>query len=716
MIVIYAEKENMGAKIAAALDCIHLNTGKNIDFKSLDSYKSQVEQQQKKDKYLKIKWKGQECYVTWGWGHMVQLKQAKDYDSLYKNWAKLPVPFIPEHYLLKPVETNNSHVKKRNDEQLKIVKELFNKADYIISATDSDREGELIFAYLYQYLRCSTPYKRVLFDSQSKDGIKTAFDNLVESKDRKNVEMAGRARSVTDWVIGANLTAQTTIHNKSKNILSIGRLQMATLNLIVEKEKQIKNFKPEDYYAINAVFTTRKSETYKATYEKKKITTNAEAEKIISDIKSKQGIVSNIESKKVKVEPPLLYRQTTLQIDCNKKFGFTLAHTLEIAQSLYDKGLTTYPRTSSQCLNEDMKDMINDIYDKLQKTSSYGKYLIGKDRKFYKKRYFDNSKVGSHYAIIPTGEIPKSLTNDEHKVYDLIVKSLIRINYPDAYIMQTKITTTVSKHNFITNGKSVDTAGWLEITPENKEEIIPKLELNEKVIGEYKKEKKTTQPPKRYTDATLVSAMVSAGKDLKDEELRKIMSDPNDGGIGTEATRAGIVDILEQRKYIKRIGKSIIPTEQAILLIDGFPVDELKFPEFTAKFEQNLNRISDGTLKYSDFINGINKKVSDWCNEILKSSILLSTNKDENIKCPLCGNDLHKYSWGWGCTNYKNGCKFSVSSTICGKKLTDKQIVTLITKKKTKEINGFISKSGKPFNAALKLNGSKIEFVFKNKA
>lgn len=716
MVVIYAEKEDMGKKIAAALDAITLDDGTKVTLDDLPKYSKSVSRQAKRDSCFKISFKGEETYVTWGYGHLCGLKQAQDYDPEYKSWNKLPCPFIPKSYELKILGDGNYLIS--NTKQLKVIKKLFDKADYIINATDDDREGELIFAYVYEFVRTTTPYKRVVFSEQNKIGINKAFNDLIDSADRKNIEMAGRSRNVADALVGWNLTAQLTLHNNSRTVLSVGRVQTAALNILVKREEAIKNFVPQDYFTLEAEFTTKSGEKYKGIHEKKKFDTQKEADDILSLIKGKEAKVSYLNKEKTNVPVPELYNQAALQMDCNDRFGYSAKETLAIAQFLYEKGYTTYPRTSSRYLTENMKDKVDLVLDRLETLPQYAPLIKGRPRSFFKKRFFDNKKVTSHFAIIPTGELPKTLDVKYQNVYDLICRSVIRMIYSDAQVENTKVVTTVEKNNFYSLGKTIVEPNWLVVTGVPKTNTIPALSMGETVIGEYKTEAKKTKPPQRYTDKTFLKAMLSAGKEISDKELRDILSDPQEGGIGTSATRSEIIETLIKREYAERKGKQFFVTDKGMELIKVLPVEDLKSAEITAKWEKRLNEISNGTDTMNSFLSDIIVCVNKWCDEINKSTTMSTSSStvSSSLKCPVCGNTLKKMKWGWGCSNYKSGCKFSIGASICGKKITDKQVDLLLNKGKTNLIKGFKSKSGKSFDAYLCLDPTKkIVFDFNNK-
>ena len=727
MIVIYAEKADAANKIAAALGTFTIGNGKQINFGNLKANEKAVKSHQSSKGYLEIKYLGDDCYVTWGYGHMCEIFNAVDYDPGYKSWRNLPVPFIPEQYKLKKRDGYNA---TRNKEQMKVIKELFGKAKFIINATDFDREGEVIFAYIYEFLKCKTPYKRAHFSSQTQQGIQDGFKKLKESAEVKPIEMAGRGRSVADWVVGANLTAQMSLKFPGNGVLSVGRVQTPTLNMIVERELAIRNFKSEPFWTVNALFTTDKQEQYKGEHTAKRFTIKAEAEKVLSATAGKKGTVAKVDSKRTKKEAPNLYSLSSLQMDANSQFGMTLQQTLEAAQKLYDGGYTTYPRTDSQFLTDDMEPVVMDVLDALEGTPQYGKYLKGKPRAISnKKKYFDSSKVTSHYAIIPTGSLPGAMSAHESNVFDLICKSVIRMTYPAAEIENTTVITEVNNEPFESKGTVVVAPGWMAVEAKIKEELLPALKVGQVVDGKYEIKKGKTEPPKRFTDKTLVAAMKAAGKELDDDELKKIMADPSVNGIGTEATRANIIETLISREYIERQAKSIAATDKGINMIAMLPCQALKSPELTALWEKQLSDIAAAKANYNSFVKDVEKQTGIWCEEITALTGVANQTAQQGAQgqkpqtagnslsstgliCPACGEVVRKLNWGWGCNGYSKGCKFSISGTICGKKLSDSQVAAIINNGKSAVIKGFKSKAGKSFEARLMLVGNKVEFSF----
>lgn len=713
MIVIYAEKQSLAAQIAVALDKITLESGKEVTYATLSANSKAVEDLQKKNLVLPITYMGKEYSIIWGSGHLCALKREKDYNPDYQKWENLPIPFFPD-MSLKVNDSGNEYAVKKAKALVKNARHFFSKAEYIINAADDDREGELLFTYLYEYLNCRKPVKRVLLSSYTKGGFRKSFDDLIDGADREPVIAAGKARSHSDFIIGTNITTLLTLHNPGCGIISAGRVQTTVLNMIVERELAIKGFSSQKYYTVEGEFKTSTGETYVGTHEQQKFTEKEKADEAVKAC-GKEGSVIEITTEVKKKDAPQLYNLAALQVDANVLYGFTIEKTLNIAQKLYEDAFTTYARTKSRYLNEDKQEEIKKLLDILETFSpEYEKALKGRPRVFNVKKYFDDSKVSSHFAIIPTGKKPVGLSPDEQKIYTLIANSIVNMLSEDAEILHTKIVTVTNGERFVSSGSTVIKEGWMEISGKPREKELPKLVKGEQVsVLNVQAVERDTKPPKRFTDASLVQAMIHAGRNLDDKELRELMSDPNTGGIGTDATRSAIVNTLLERGYIERNKNKFAATPKGIELIRLIPIDELKSVETTARWDKRLNEIEAGKDTYEDFIRDVKQDVIKWCDAIRKSDSMSHDETMEKVgNCPVCGKSVVKQKWGYGCTGYKDGCKFSVG-TICGKKISDAQVKMLLEKGKTGIIKGFVGKtSGKTFDAALKVEEGKVCFEF----
>ncbi len=711
MITIYAEKFDVGVKIAAALSGFDFD-GKRVTMANVEALKPRLNKEVKRKGAIFIKYKGEDYAVTWGQGHMCTLKQAKDYNEEYANWSKIPLPYFPSEYEIKVKDGIDYTTRKPTGKpdvwtvaQLKVIKKLFDSSEYIINATDDDREGELIFAYVYEYLGCTTPYKRVKLDSQTESGFKKAFEHLIDADKVKPVEDAGRCRSIGDWITGANISSKMTLkYNKylpDLSMITIGRIQTVVLDFIVEREKAINEFKSHPFWNITAEFKTASGDTYKAKHEKSQIENKVEADTIIKKISGKQGTIVNREVSPIKKEVPLLYNLPNLSREANKRFGFTAAQTLSIAQSLYEAGYISYPRTESECLTDDMMPEVDEILEMLKSVDpEYAKLIDSVSTRNYTKRHFNTKEVESHYAIIPTTEKPGKLSFDQQSLYDLIARSLIKIIFKPARGEKTNIVTEVEGETFKSSGTVIVDPQWLIVEKGTiDKDLLPMVNTGNIVDGEYSIKEGKTEPPKRYTDASLLLAMQTASKSIDDEELKKILVSKNKGGIGRPSTQGPIIENVV-KKYCKREGKQIVPTKSAMKIIEILPVAELKSPELTADWEMKLDKVEEGKISKEEFLNDMEQAVKEWCeiidNDKIKLEIPEGIDGMTSYKCPKCGAPMRKYSWGWACSAYskdEDSCKFAVGYKMGGASFTDKDIEELLTNKRTsKIIHGFKKK------------------------
>lgn len=701
MVVIYAEKSSLASEIAHVL-----HAGKRIALEDEPTVG-----------YYQFSFKGEDAILCHGVGHLAQLLPAKSYDEKYSKWDLNIFPCIPE--------TFKAAAKQKTIKCMKLIKGFFDKADWLINATDADREGELIFAYVYDVCQCKAPFKRVWIEDLTDEKMKKAFDNLKEPSEQLsptekgnayNLQMAGRARDIADWLIGTNLTvAASKKFGSPEKMITIGRVQTPTLNLVVEREKAIMNHKKTPYWKLIGNFSSP-NETFEAEYEKGNFTDENEANAALSECIGNKGIITSVEVKHKTESAPLLYNATQLQIAANKKFGWNSDQTAKVMQSLYEKKLMSYPRTSSEHLTDAMKSEVTETIEKLLKLEEYKQYSLETWCSFT-KRHFDDSKVGSHPAIIPTTNVPENLnglSDDEKSLYDLLAKSLIRMIYPKAELDDTTAIINVNnKHNFKATGSVITADGWyaVDARPEKKK-VLPSLSEQQELSGEYSLKKGETEPPKRYTEAELLSVMETAGQKLEDEEARTLMK-LQKRGLGTDATRAPILKGLFAKEYLGRKGKTIYPTELGMFLINTLPVNDLKSAAMTGELEKKLNDIALGNADYDSFIAEIKGTATEWYNIIAQSeSGHYISEKDAQKLCPLCHKRINTFDWGYSCSGYKEGCTFKVNKTICGKKITENMLILLCQNGKTNIIKGFKSKSGNEFDAYLVFDKAKKEVVF----
>lgn len=709
MVVIYAEKSSLAKEIANAL-----HAGKRISLPDEPTIG-----------YYEFTFKGEQAILCHGVGHLAQLIPAKMYDEKYEKWDLSVFPCIPDKFRVAP--------KGNTIKCMKLVSSFFQKADWLINATDPDREGELIFTYVRDVSRCNKPYKRVWIEDLTEGKIQYAFNNLkapneqlavTETGNAQDLQLAARARDISDWLLGINLTVAATVKygkTATKNqLLTLGRVQTPTLNMVVERERAILNHVKTPFWKLSSVFSFS-NQSFEATYEKGNFTDKSEADAVLSDCTGKIGIVTSIETKHKTEAAPLLYNTTQLQIACAKKLDWTVEKTQKVTQSLYESKYMSYPRTSTEHLTEEMKPEVKRTIEKILKMKEYAQYAIEPMAEFT-KRHFDNSKVGSHTAVIPTENVPESLDvlgEDERQLYDLLARSLIKIIYPKAEYDDTTAKVTVNgQHIFKATGKVITAKGWYIIDGKKSEaQVLPPLSEGQELQGDYKLTEGETEPPKRYTEAELLAAMELAGQKLEDEEARTLMK-LQKKGLGTDATRAPILNDLFHKEYLAKKGKSIYPTELGMYIIDSTPVPELKSADFTGELEKQLNDIALGKGNFLEYINQLKAITADWYKLIADSEgRTFTTEKEEKLKCPLCGSPVAKRDWGYGCTGYKNGCKFSINKKIADKTILESQVIALCQKGKTGLIKGFKGKSGKEFDAYLVFDKAtnKISFQFPNK-
>ncbi len=617
--------------------------------------------------------------ISWAVGHLVGLCEPEDYDKSFVKWSKATLPIIPNNMELKALP--------KTRKQLVILHKLMNQKDVddIVCATDSGREGELIFRYIYLITKCNKPFKRLWISSMTDEAIKKGFDTLKDGTDYDNLFYSARCRSEADWLVGINATRAFTLQHNV--FLSVGRVQTPTLAIIVGRHKEIENFVSEPYYELTGTFNYNDNgkdlsytgKWYNANEKNNKIKTKEEVQQLIEKLNNQQGKVQSVTNTKKNTKPPLLFDLTELQRECNSKFGFSAKQTLDIAQSLYEsKKVITYPRTDSRYLSNDMKNTIKPLIEKLngnQKFSYYATKLLSSELKFT-KRVFDDKKVTDHHAIIPTGKLNNSLTLDELKVFYTVVKRFLAVFYPDYKYNSTNIKTEVLEEIFITKGQTVIELGWRELYQDDKnkeEQVLPNVNKNDEVLViKLVREDKKTNPPAKYNEASLLGAMENPTKFVEDEEIREQMKD---GGIGTPATRASIIERLLHVGYIERRGKTLEPTEKGIKLIEVCP-DELKSPATTGKWEKGLNKIARGEMDAKRFMESINRYVYYLVNSTSshkqvqfpedtykKGKKGKSNKKPKNVlgKCPLCEKgDVLEHSKGFYCSDWKNKCKFTI--------------------------------------------------------
>jgi DNA topoisomerase-3 len=588
MIVCIAEKPSVAKDIAAIL-------GAN----------------QRKDGYFE----GNNYQVTWTFGHLCTLKEPSDYVDEWRYWNLRYLPMVPSKFGIKLLD--NDGVKK----QFHVIKRLVESCEHVVNCGDAGQEGEVIQRWVLHLAKCKVPIKRLWISSLTEEAIKEGFSKLKDAKDYNNLYAAGNARAVGDWLLGINATRLfTKKFGQQKQVLSIGRVQTPTLAMIVNRQLEIDNFKSEEFWELRTIYREIEFNSVLG-----KIKKEEKALYALSKIKEAPFIVTSFEQKEGKEKPPRLFDLTALQVEANKKFGFSADQTLKLIQSLYEKKLVTYPRVDTTYLPDDMYPKIPEILGKMQYYSKLTAPLLGKKIP-NTKQVFDNKKVTDHHAIIPTGVVPSGINLDEQRIYDAVAKRFISVFYPDCTLSNTTVLGEVLKLEFKATGKQILEPGWRAVyeTEETKEKakseedkIMPTFVKDESGPHEPRVDKKQTSPPKFYTEATLLRAMETAGKQVEDDEMRELLKD---NGIGRPSTRANIIETLFRRKYIERKKKNIIATQTGIDLIEVIENETLKSPELTGDWERKLRLIEKGEFEPEKFKLELIEMVVNLTNEVLFNS------------------------------------------------------------------------------------------------
>jgi DNA topoisomerase-3 len=641
--------------------------------------------------------------VTYTFGHLCTLLEPKDYKPHWKSWDLNNLPMLPERFDTKV--TGDSGIKK----QFNIVKSLFEKADVVINCGDAGTEGELIQRWVINQCNYKGKVQRLWISSLTEEAIKEGFENLESSEKYDNLYYAGYSRAIGDWLLGLNATRLYTVKfGGYKQVLSVGRVQTPTLAMLVNRYFEIQNFKPQPYWELQT--------TYRETlfnYEDGRFLKKEDGQVLADKVAQSDFEIVSVKKKKGKEYAPKLFDLTGLQVYCNNKFGFSADETLKIVQKLYEMKVVTYPRVDTTFLPNDLYPKVHGILSKLTNYSELTEPLLGKKIK-KTKRVFDDKKVTDHHAIIPTG-IQGNLQYNQQQVYDIITKRFIAVFYPDADVSNTSVLGKAAEVPFKTTGKEVINKGWKVVfetkESEIKKDLSDKMTLPSFVKGEKGKHEpsfleKETKPPRNYTEASLLRAMETAGKQVDDDEMRELMKE---NGIGRPSTRASIIETLFRRKYIERKKKLVLPTQTGIHLINIIDNELLKSAELTGRWEKRLKEIERGEFNAGTFINNMKKMVDDLVYEVRSNTIKKrissnNSNKTTSVKtpekaktktvtgktCPKCKQGkLLKGSSAFGCSEYKNNCSFKIPFEIYGKKVSKNQIIRLLDKGCTTNLKGF---------------------------
>lgn len=665
---------------------------------------------------------GNGYWVTWTFGHFCTLKEPHDYSPHLKSWALFNLPIIPEPFGIKLIE--NAGAQK----QFKTIEKLVTDCEEVINCGDAGQEGELIQRWVLQKAKCKKPTKRLWISSLTEEAIKEGFANLKPAEDYQNLYLAGNARAIGDWLLGINATRLfTKKFGGNKTVLSIGRVQTPTLAMIVQRQKEIDAFDTEEYWELK---TNYRDVLFTAAIDRLK--TKEKAEKGLEYLKQNLFEIISFEIKEGKEKNPRLFDLTALQVEANKKYGYSAENTLKYIQSLYEKKHTTYPRVDTTYLSESLHPKIAGILQSMNFYREFTAPLLAQPIP-KSKTVFDDAKVTDHHAIIPT-EIPPSsnLSREEKLIYDLIAKRFIAVFYPECKISNTLVEGQVGTIPFKTSGRQILELGWRQVYVKDKKEEAEKKEKDEEqTIPEFKAGEKgphkpiihqgKTSPPKPYTEATLLRAMETAGKQVDDEELREMMKN---NGIGRPSTRANIIETLFKRNYIERKKKNILATSTGVQLIDTIQDELLKSPELTGEWEFKLRKIERGEYDASQFKEELITMVTNLTRNVInekakvisiQEEIQTKENKEstprktvtiiwEEEQCPKCKESkLMKGKTAIGCSNFKD-CGFKVPFQVFGKKLTEKQIQDLITKGKSTKLKGFTEHPQSLSEGILRLN------------
>ena len=756
-------------------------------------------------------YKNDEWTVTWAFGHMVELQEPEDYKPEWKPWRLSSLPIIPEDFQLRSRSDGSAH------EQLMIIKGLFEAADEIICATDAGREGELIFRYILTWAQCeSKPCRRLWISSLTTTAIAKGFKNLAPSSDYEGLYHAAKCRSEADWVVGLNATRFFTVEYGRRNLLlSLGRVQTPILAMIVNRDLEVEYFKPKDFWEVHTVC---REATFKHTGGKFEDQEKAAA--IVEKVTGEELVVQSVTKKNEKANPPQLYDLTSLQQDMNKRYGFTADQTLKLAQSLYESKHLTYPRTDSRYISTDIQPTIPPLLEALRRLKPDAIDQLDLGALKFNKRIVDDKKVSDHHAILPTEVLGDGLTGDERKLYGAVLVRVIAVFFPPCIKAVTVVDAVAAEEPFRARGKVLVDPGWQALYPKPKD-AKPEPQKGSKAKGAKKEEavqelpdfqegesnphepslpQFKTSAPKRFNEATLLSLMETAGKIVTDEALKEALKDK---GVGTPATRASIIEVLIQRKYVERQKKNLVSTESGRGLISLIQDERLKSPELTGDWEFRLKQVERGEYDPAQFM----AEVGDYTREILKGTsaktvnvanlgpcpichepvirgksaygcsawkqgckfvlpmvqwglsigpelareifahkrsltphpievdgrklfATLSLDKKGNLgyaeadvakketgqeslgACPTCGGDIVVGAKAYGCSNWRNGCKFVIWKTMAQREISQEEAQQLLSSGTTETLSGFKSKAGKDFDAKLKVVGGEAKFDF----
>ncbi|WP_187261553.1 type IA DNA topoisomerase [Pontibacter beigongshangensis] len=695
----------------------------------------------RKDGYFE----GNGYQVTWTFGHFCQLREPDDYRPEWKRWSLYDLPMLPERYGIKLMKD------KGIEQQFKVIQKLLDQAEEVINCGDAGQEGEVIQRWVLTEAKFRRPFKRLWISSLTEDAIREGFAKLREGSEFDLLYQAGKSRAIGDWLLGLNATRLFTLkYAQGRQTLSIGRVQTPTLAMIVNRHHEIQNFVPQPYWELKTIYRDTTFSSTNGRFQKEE-----EAQQILAAIQEAELTITDVEIKKGTESPPKLFDLTSLQIECNNKIGLSADETLKTVQSLYEKKVVSYPRVDTVFLPDDIYPKIPGILQGLSNyQSEVAPLLAAKIRK--SKKVFNNNKVTDHHAIIPTGAAAGNLYDREANVYDIITRRFIAAFYPDCIVSNTTVLAESAGYAFRVKGKQILEPGWRVIygaddptkaEPAAKEGEAKDEEETAGVLPHFEKgehgphapllDKKMTNPPKEYTEATLLRAMETAGRQVEDDELKEALKE---NGIGRPSTRAAIIETLFKRQYIRKDKKKIVPTQMGIDLIGVIPNQTLKSAEMTGQWERKLRQIESGTFASDAFLQELQQFVVALVQEVKYDKATVTLEPQEQAapsakagkaaegkkeakpkaakttaaaataglgSCPACQQGhIVKGSKAYGCIRFREGCRFLIPIAHFGKQLTDKQVSSLLAKGKSGLIKGFKRESGERFNANLVLNSS----------
>lgn len=719
MIVIYVEKKSAAKSIAEALNAGQFKKKKDLTKKKLGILG-----------YWNFYWNDEETYIIYGVGHLTELYSAKDYDSKYEEWSLSAFPCVPERFKTKPSEGTIDYYN--------LAKELFSKADLIISATDPDREGQVVFDYLYKTTGVKTPWKRAWLPSDLTPAkIRKAFDNLEDWSVHYPLTLAGNVRSISDWLIGINLTVASTLKFGGKTLMNEGRVQTTVLNMIVQRTREIESFKPESFWKIAAEITVSDGMVFNANLvEPTQFDKKEEAEALLKKLNAvNEAIIVDKISKRRTLKKPLLFSTTELQIAVNKKYGYDVTQIAAEMEALYNNHYITYPRTNAVVLSNSLENETRNNIKKLFSTERYKKYFRTESKwSPFTDRHFDDFLIkkseDSHTAVVPTTVIPdfSKLTLEQRNIYDMIARSIICLAYDDVEVEDTTLEIKIGGYAFKASG-SVElnySESWHRVIKDESDNSLPNVKVGDRFSFNPSINEGKTKAPSYFTQASLLKAMTYANRLVEDEDVSSFMKSA-ECGLGTGGTRPEIVGGLIKNKLIAIEKKHLVPTDKGYWLIDHIP-NELKMIKdvaTTGKWEQMLSVIATSDLKTAVALSAkFTNRISDATRLYFKaiadapSDYFSDTDSGKKLdgsiyNCPKCGKPLKKFDWGYGCTGRNDGCKFALGS-FRNKKLTEKQMTDLLEKGKTGKMT-FTSNKDTKYQGYLAFDeNNNIKFNFAN--